>query len=107
MVFVFFIIDNLSCLDTIANFSKFQSFSLHTLYITSTDSNIISLVLQACSHLFSFHVTFLYQNRHILPPSSSSSSYNHLLEEFLNNLYHKLSFDTIHILFLYIPNIKY
>ncbi|CAF4551059.1 unnamed protein product, partial [Rotaria sp. Silwood2] len=107
MVFVFFIIDNLSCLDTIANFSKFQSFSLHTLYITSTDSNIISLVLQACSHLFSFHVTVLYQNRHILPPSSSSSSYNHLLEEFLNNLYHKLSFDTIHILFLYIPNIKY
>ncbi|CAF4722332.1 unnamed protein product, partial [Rotaria sp. Silwood2] len=97
---------HLSRLDIFENFSKFQSFSLHTLYITCTDSNIIPLVLQTCPNLVSFHVTFFGQNRHVLPPSSSS--YNHSLEEFfLHDPYHKLSFDTIHIIFLFIPNVKY
>ncbi|CAF1203877.1 unnamed protein product [Rotaria sordida] len=96
----------LSRLDTFENFSKFQSFSLRTLYITCTNSNIIPLILQACPNLISFHIKFFGQNRHILPPSSST--YNHLLEEFfLDDPYHKLSFDTIHILFRFIPNVKY
>jgi hypothetical protein len=93
-------------LDTFQIPSNFQSLSLHTLHITCADSNVIPQTLSACPNLYSLHVTFFGQNHHILPPSSSS--YDHLLERFsLNDPYHKLSFDTIHILFLYIPNVKY
>jgi len=96
----------LSRVDIFENSSKFQSFSLHYLQINCTNSNVIPQILLSCPNLFSFHIKFFGQNHHILPPSSSS--YNHLLEEFsLDDPYHKLSFNTIDILFLYIPNIKY
>jgi hypothetical protein len=97
---------NLNRLDHFPTSWQFQSLSLHSLHITCADAKVISQVLTACPNLFSFHVTFFGQNRHILPPSSSS--YNHLLEEFsLYDPYHKLTFDTIQILFLYVPNVKY
>lgn len=95
----------LSRVDIYQNSFKYRSFSLRTLQITCTDSNVIPQILLACPNLTSFHTTFFGQNRHILPPSSPT--YNHLLEEFfLHDPYHKLSFDTIHVLFLYIPNVK-
>lgn len=82
------------------------SSSLHSLRITCIDTNIIPRILLICPNLFSFYVTFFGQNHHILPPSSST--YNHLLEKFtLDDPYHKLTFETIDILFLYIPNVKY
>jgi hypothetical protein len=93
-------------LDTFQNSPRFQSLSLHSLHITCIDSNVIPQILLACPNLSSFYITFFGQNDHILPPSSPS--YDHLLEKFsLNDPYNKLSFETIHILFLYIPNVKY
>jgi hypothetical protein len=96
----------LNRLDTFQVFPTFQSLSLYSLHITCTDANIIPQILLACPNLFCFDVILFGQNRHILPPASST--YDHLLEKFsLNDPYHKLSFDTIQILFLYIPNVKY
>lgn len=93
----------LTRVDTFQNSSNSQSFSLYSLQITCIDLNVIPQILLSCPNLYSFHIKFFGQNRHILPPS-----YNHLLEEFsLDDPYHKLSFDTIDKLFLYIPNIKY
>jgi len=95
----------LSRINTFQTPLKFQSLSLHSLQITCNDLNVISQILLACPNLFSFHVTFFGENHHILP---LSSYYDHPLEEFfLHAPYHKLSFDTIQILFLSIPNVKY
>jgi len=95
----------LTRVDNFQNSFKFQSLSLRSLQITCTNSNVIPQILLSCPNLLSFHITFFGQNRHILPPTSST--YNHLLEEFsLHDPYYKLSFDTIDILFRFIPNVK-
>ncbi|CAF0837163.1 unnamed protein product [Adineta steineri] len=97
---------NLNRLDHFQFNSKFQSLSLNSLCITCINSNIIPQILLACPYLIRFSITFFGQNCHILPPSSPS--YNHLLEKFsLFDPYHKLTCDTIQILLLYIPNVKY
>jgi len=97
---------NLSRIDNLPISFNSQSPSLHSLRLTCIDTNLIPRILFICPNLSSFHVTFFGQNHHILPPSSST--YNHLLEKFtLDDPYHKLTFETIDILLLYIPNVKY
>ncbi|UJR14526.1 hypothetical protein I4U23_001522 [Adineta vaga] len=96
----------LNRLDTFQISPRFQSLSLQTLRITCTHANVIIQLLSACPNLSDFHITFFGQNHHILPPSSSSS--DHPLEKFfLDDLYHRLSYETIQILLRYIPNVKY
>ena len=71
--------------------------------MTCININVIPQILLACPNLSSLHVTFLGENHPIPPPSSS---YNHPLEKLiLNDLYHNISFETIALLFLYIPNL--
>jgi hypothetical protein len=83
----------------------FQAPSLRSLRITCVDITIIPRVLNICPNLSSFNVTFFGENHYIPPPESST--YNHQLEKFtLDDPYHKLTFETIDNLFLYIPNIK-
>ncbi|CAF0744745.1 unnamed protein product [Adineta ricciae] len=96
----------LNRLDAFPISTKFQSFSLHTLHVTCSHPNVIIQLLSACPNLSCFHITFFGQNHHILPPSSPN--YDHPLEKFtLDDPYHRLSHDTIQILLLYIPNVKY
>ena len=96
---------NLNRLDTFPNSFYSQSFSLRSLQITCTNPNIISQILLTCPNLSKFNITFFGYNQHILPPKSAS--YDHILEEFsLYDPHHRLTVETIQVLFLYIPNVK-
>lgn len=85
---------------------KFQSFSLRTLNIACTISNLIPLLLQTCPNLSCLTVRFLGETYYFNTPSAVV--YNHPLEEFiLDDSFHKLSFETLSTLFAFMPNLKF
>ena len=69
-------------LDSLQTSVQLQSLSLHSLYITCTNTNVIPQILLACPNLLCFHVTFFGQNHHILPPLPSV--YDHGIRKILS-----------------------
>jgi hypothetical protein len=83
---------------------QLQSFSLRCVYVTCINPNLIRQILFSCPNLDTFHGTFIGQNH---PIASPPPSYDHPLREFaLLDSYQKLSFETIEILLLYVPNVE-
>ena len=96
---------HLGRVDRFQTFSNYRSTSLRRLSLTCIDPNLICQILFICPALVSFHVRFSGQNQHILSPMLSYSK--HPLKEFyLEDPYHKLNFQTLKTLFLYIINVE-
>jgi hypothetical protein len=85
--------------------STYQSTSLHRLYLTCINLNIIRQILVICPNLSCLHGTYLGENHHV-PCPSSPFEHRQLHNFSLHDPYHKLSTESITILFHYMPNVE-
>lgn len=95
--------------DLMRNFStsSISSPALEELQLTFIDPNLIPQILFSCPNLRILQVTFLGQNQHLLP-NISSNHHHHQLERFsFYDPYQKLSIETILLLLLFMPNLRF
>ena len=82
-----------------------QSPSLSSISIHSRNPTLISFILHSCPHLISLHIHFQMDTIAIF--HSAPRIDNHPLKDFLlSDSYHRLLFNHIHTILLFIPNLR-